>query len=142
MNKYEKLDPSDLKAIEKKLLMVQRVDHAIQYRKYELEIKDRDMNVGGSRPTRIANPTENLIMKWDSDSKLQSLYEFKKRIEELKNWFNDDEDLQLVFHYCFESDKHYTIDEIAEKIYMNDRTVRRKKRKILEKYHEITDGFW
>ncbi|MDM5146170.1 hypothetical protein ICE98_03307 [Lactococcus lactis] len=39
MSRRYNLTDSDLKAIEKKLFMCQRIDHAIQYRKYELEVK-------------------------------------------------------------------------------------------------------
>lgn len=115
MSRQYNLTESDLKAIEKKLFRCQRIDSAIQYRKFELEMKITDSNVGGSRSNRISKPTEDIVMKWDADGKLQNLYEFKRRISELKKWFSNDEDLNLVFLYRWESEKHYTVSEIAAK---------------------------
>ena len=142
MSRQYNLTESDLKAIEKKLFRCQRIDSAIQYRKFELEMKITDSNVGGSRSNRISKPTEDIVMKWDADSKLQNLYEFKRRISELKKWFSNDEDLNLVFLYRWESEKHYTVSEIAAKCNITERQYFRKRRAILEKYDEISDGFW
>ena len=143
MSRRYNLTDSDLKAIEKKLFMCQRIDHAIQYRKYELEVKQsHDNNIGGGRSSIISKPVEDMVMKWDADSKLQSLYEFKNRINELQDWFGDDEDMQLVFHYRWLSGKRYTVPEIADKCHITERQYFRKRRAILEKYDEICDGFW
>ena len=136
------LTESDLKAIEKKLFRYQKIDSAIQYRKYELEMKITDSNIGGSRSNKISKPTEDIVMKWDADGKLQSLYEFKRRISELQKWFSEDEELNLIFSYRWLSEKHYTVSEIAAKCNITERQYFRKRRAILEKYDEISDGFW
>lgn len=143
MSRRYSLTESDLKAIEKKLFRCQQIDSAIQFRKFELETKSStDDNVGGGRSSKISKPVEDIVMKWDADGKLQSLYEFKRRIAELQKWFSDDEDLRLVFQYRWLSEKHYTVSEIANKCHITERQYFRKRRAILEKYDELSDGFW
>ena len=50
--------------------------------------------------------------------------------------------LKMLFHYQWVDTNYYTEEELGKLCFMSDRTVRRKKRAILEMYDDDCGGFW
>ena len=77
-----KLSNSQLKALDELLFDYVSIDHKIAVRKLEIsDVPNTDENVGGGRTNIVSKPTENLVAKWDSDQRLNSLYAQKHAVE-------------------------------------------------------------
>ena len=141
MAKGYKLSQNDLKMIQNKLFMYKRIDNAIAIRKQELKMKEnRDENFGGGRSNKISKPVEELVMKWDADPQIQNFNNFRNLVDEMLTELDDLN--RLIFHYRWIDSNRYTWEEIAEKCFISERTVRRKRRVILELYDEKSGGIW
>lgn len=141
MAKGYKLSQNDLKMIENKLFLYKRIDNAIAVRKQELKIKEnRDENFGGGRSNKISKPVEELVMKWDADLQIQNFNNFRNLVDEMLTELDDL--MREIFHYRWIDSNRYTWEEIAEKCFISERTVRRKRRVILELYDEKSGGIW
>lgn len=141
MSRRYTLTRQDMKVISRKLYLYREIDNAIAVRKRELEVKKSyDNNIGGGKSNKISKPVEELVMKWDADPQIQNFNNFRKIVEDLMKSLDDIS--KEVFHYQWIDDNYYTEEEIAKKCFTTDRTVRRKKRAILEKYDKLCGGFW
>ncbi|QSE76327.1 transcriptional regulator [Lactococcus taiwanensis] len=141
MSRRYRLSKQDMKSISKKLYLYREVDKAIAIRKQELMIREQhDENIGGGRSSKISNPTHDIVEKWMMDDQIIYIENFRKRVDELINKLDDAS--KLLFHYQWIDTNYYTEDELAKLCLMSDRTVRRKKRAILEMYDDACGGFW
>lgn len=141
MSRRYRLSKQDMKSISKKLYLYREVDKAIAIRKQELMMREQhDENIGGGRSSKISNPTHDIVEKWMMDDQIMYIENFRKRVDELINKLDDAS--KLLFHYQWVDTNYYTEDELAKLCLISDRTVRRKKRAILEMYDDACGGFW
>lgn len=141
MSKRYSLSVQDMKTISKKLYLYREVDKAIAIRKQELMVsKNHDDNIGGGRSSIISNPTHDTVERWMMDDQINYIENFRKRVDKL---INDLDDIsKMLFHYQWVDANYYTEEELAKLCFISDRTVRRKKRAILERYDDLCGGFW
>ncbi|MFS1663337.1 transcriptional regulator [Streptococcus sp. zg-JUN1979] len=131
-----KLTNSQLKALDELLFDYASLDHKIAVRKLELsDSPNDDINVGGGRANRVSNPTESLVLRWDSDRRLNSLYAQKNAIESTLEVLDDD--LTHIFWLRWSRGSVNTWDAIAYKMHVSAKTIYRKRRRILEIFAEF-----
>lgn len=141
MSRRYSLSVQDMKTISKKLYLYREVDKAIAIRKQELMMsKHHDDNVGGGRSSKISNPTHDIVEKWMMDEQIIYIENFRKRVDNLISKLDDTS--KILFHYQWVDTNYYTEEELGKLCFMSDRTVRRKKRAILEMYDDDCGGFW
>ncbi|WP_307975930.1 transcriptional regulator [uncultured Streptococcus sp.] len=126
-----KLSNSQLKALDELLFDYVSIDHKIAVRKLEIsDVPNTDENVGGGRSNIVSKPTENLVAKWDSDQRLNSLYAQKYAVENTLNMLDDD--MERIFWLRWARGSVNTWDGIAGKMHMSIKTIYRKRQRILE----------
>ena len=126
-----KLSNSQLKALDELLFDYVSIDHKIAVRKLEIsDVPNIDENVGGGRTNIVSKPTENLVAKWDSDQRLNSLYAQKHAVESTLSTL--DEDMTQIFWLRWSRGSVNTWDAIAGKMHMSIKTIYRKRQCILE----------
>ena len=126
-----KLSNSQLKALDELLFDYVSIDHKIAVRKLEIsDVPNTDENIGGGRSNVVSKPTENLVTKWDSDRRLNSLYAQKYAVESTLNVL--DADMTKIFWLRWSRGSVNTWDAIAGKMHMSIKTIYRKRQRILE----------
>ena len=126
-----KLSNSQLKALDELLFDYVSIDHKIAVRKLEIsDVTNTDENVGGGRSNVVSKPTENLVAKWDSDQRLNSLYAQKYAVESTLNVL--DTDMTKIFWLRWSRGSVNTWEEIADKMAYDRSTIYRKRQRILE----------
>ncbi|MEE1326911.1 MAG: transcriptional regulator, partial [Streptococcus sp.] len=107
------------------------IDHKIAVRKLEIsDVPNTDENVGGGRTNIVSKPTENLVAKWDSDQRLNSLYAQKHAVESTLSTL--DEDMTKIFWLRWSRGSVNTWEEIADKMAYDRSTIYRRRQRILE----------
>ncbi|MGT2702947.1 transcriptional regulator [Streptococcus parauberis] len=126
-----KLSMSQLKALDELLFEYPSIEHKIAVRKLEVtDIPNEDTNIGGGKANRISKPTENIIERWDSDKRLNSLYAQKEAIESTLDTLDDD--LTEIFWLRWSRGSVNSWEEIAQKTCYDRATIYRKRARILE----------
>ena len=74
------------------------------------------------------------------DEQIIYIENFRKRVDNLISKLDDAS--KILFHYQWVDTNYYTEEELGKLCFMSDRTVRRKKRAILEMYDDDCGGFW
>ena len=129
--KVGKLSNSQLKALDELLFDYVSIDHKIAVRKLEIsDVPNIDENVGGGRTNIVSKPTENLVAKWDSDQRLNSLYAQKHAVESTLSTL--DEDMTQIFWLRWSRGSVNTWEEIADKMAYDRSTIYRRRQRILE----------
>ncbi|PJO44917.1 transcriptional regulator [Lysinibacillus xylanilyticus] len=77
-----------------------------------------------------SSPVEEIVIKWDEDRHLKSLYAFKEAVELTLSEFNDENKEIFFAHWLDVNEPSW--EEIAEKLYMSVAKVYRKRRIIIE----------
>ena len=78
----------------------------------------------------MSKPTENLVAKWDSDQRLNSLYAQKHAVESTLNVL--DSDMTKIFWLRWSRGSVNTWEEIADKMTYDRSTIYRRRQRILE----------
>ena len=126
-----KLSNSQLKALDELLFDYVSIDHKIAVRKLEIsDVPNTDENIGGGRSNVVSKPTENLVTKWDSDQRLNSLYAQKHAVESTLNVL--DSDMTKIFWLRWARGSVNTWEEIADKMTYDRSTIYRRRQRILE----------
>jgi len=107
-----------------------RQEHLLLHRKAELMAKNGDDLVGGGK-SGISKPTENTVMKFATDVTLKNLELFKETVESFKKQLTGE---QLDIFYLRWGQANLDWEEIAEKQFVSNATIYRKRAGILETY--------
>lgn len=127
----KKLSNSQLKALDELLFNYVSIDYKIAVRKLEIsDVPNTDKNIGGGRSNIVSKATENLIAKWASDQRLNSLYAQKYAVESTLNIL--DADMTKIFWLRWSRGSVYTWEEIADKMAYDRSSIYRKRQRILE----------
>lgn len=127
------LDKKELSRLDSELNKYRTIDRSIRNRQLELTARTR-VNEDGIRSGGISRPTESIIVKWDSDPTIRHLEAFKLLVEKLLEVLTaeDKELFQLRWEYpCLKW------EEIAERKFLSNATIYRRRAIILEKYAEL-----
>ena len=126
----KKLNNRELFNLDQELFNFRGIDRAIWTRKAELMAKNGDDLVGGGK-SGISKPTENTVMKFATDVTLKNLDLFKETVESFKKQLTGE---QLDIFYLRWGQANLDWEEIAEKQFVSNATIYRKRAGILETY--------
>ena len=126
-----KLSNSQLKALDELFFDYVIIDRKVAVRKLEIsDVPNTDENIGGGQSNVVSKPTENLVAKWDSDQRLNSLYAQKNAVESTLNVL--DADMTRIFWLRWSRGSVNTWEEIADKMAYDRSTIYRRRQRILE----------
>lgn len=130
------LSEATKKSLDEELFEYNSIAHEIAIRKLEIETtKEHDSNVGGSRSGRISKLPEELVIKFSEDRRLKYLEQLRNDIELCYKILTDEQ--KEIFDYRWLLDEANTWEEISVKIHCSEKSIYRKREKILEKYASI-----
>lgn len=124
------LSNRDLNSLDKELFKYKSIDRAIWGRRAEIMAKNGE-DLVGSRGNHINKPTESTIIKLGTDVPLRNLELFKETVETFLKVLTDEQ--RDIFNMRWGKDC-LDWEEIAEKLYISNATVYRKRAAILETY--------
>ena len=126
-----------LENLDDRLFNYREIDNKINRRKFELEHDTKPaLNVGGGKSGKISKPVEEIVIKWDEDSQLSSMYAFKTAVNKVIEKLN--EEMLEIFMARWLDVNEPSWEEIAEKLYISRRTVYRKRQIILELFDKYS----
>ncbi|HFI0454415.1 TPA: transcriptional regulator [Streptococcus suis] len=125
-----KLSDVELRALDAKLFDYQQIDKKIAIRKLEIQTEtSNDYNVGGSRANIVSKPTETLVARWSSDTRINGLEQFRKAVEATLELLDDE--LKRIFYLRWSIRSVNTWEEIAVMLNVSRKSVYRKRERIL-----------
>lgn len=137
MSRRYRLSRKALENLDDRLFNYREIDIKINRRKFELEHdKKPSLNIGGGKSGKISSPVEDIVIKWDEDSQLNSMYAFKSAVNKVIEKLN--EEMLEIFMARWLDENEPTWEEIAEKLYISRRTVYRKRQIILELFDKYS----
>lgn len=128
------LSEATKKSLDEELFEYNSIARQIAIRKVEIETqKEHDDNIGGSRSGHISKIPEELAIKFSEDRRIQHLEQFRADVEHCyKNMLTDEQ--RDIFDLRWLIDEANTWEEIAHKMNYSEKSMYRKREKILEKY--------
>lgn len=128
------LSEATKKSLDEELFEYNSIAHQIALRKLEIETeREHDENIGGGRSSHISKVPEELVIKFSQDRRIQHLEQFRSDVEHCyKDMLTDEQ--RTIFDLRWLLDEANTWEEIAKKIYCSEKSIYRKREKILEKY--------
>ena len=127
------LNSRELYYLDRELLKFKEVDRDIWVRTAEVMAKNGEELVG-SRGNRISKPTENTVIKLSSDVPLRNLELFKETVETFLEQLTTEQ--REIFDLRW-GQSELEWEEIAEKLFVSDATIYRKRKTILKTYAKI-----
>lgn len=128
------LSKAEKSALDEELFEYRIIINQIAVRKLEIETeREADENIGGGSSGIISKPQETLVIKFDSDRRIQYLQNLKRDVDYCYDNLLTEEQ-KRIFDLRWKDDEANTWEDIAEKIYCSEKSVYRKRDKILEKY--------
>ena len=128
-----RLDNKELQRLDDELFKFSNLDRSIRLRREELTTKDPDNSSNGGH-SGVSRPTETMAIKLLDDPTLKYLESCKSVVQRLLDTLveNDKNIFNLRWRYPF-----LKWEEIAEKEFVSNATIYRRRRIILEQYATI-----
>ncbi|MBS4762127.1 hypothetical protein KG089_05260 [Carnobacteriaceae bacterium zg-ZUI252] len=128
-----KISRSKLAELEELFLEYRTYDKKIALRKAELQIKERDENVGAGKTLNVSKVVENTVIKEMSDFHLQYLIRCKDAVNYTVDYFKHNPMIAKVIKIkFFEFNGIKKWDEVAEECHVSQATIYRIRYWILE----------
>ena len=127
------LNSRELYYLDRELSKFKEVNRDIWVRTAEIMAKNGEELVG-SRGNQISKPTENTVIKLCSDVPLRNLELFKETVETFLKELSSDQ--REIFELRW-GQSELEWEEIAEKLFVSDATIYRKRKIILKTYAKI-----
>ncbi|MCR1932635.1 DUF722 domain-containing protein [Enterococcus gallinarum] len=130
------LSEATKKSLDEELFEYNSIAYEIALRKLEIETtREQDENVGGGKSGYISKIPESLVIKYSEDSRIQYLEKLRSDIEQL--YHECTEEQRLIIDLRWLLNESNTWEEVATKIHCSEKSVYRKREKILERYAKI-----
>lgn len=127
------LSEATKKSLDEELFEYNGIMREIAIRKVEIDTtKEHDENIGGGRGSHISKIPEERIIKYSEDKRIQYLEKLKKDVEHCYHELTDEQ--RKIFDLRWLLEEANTWEEIAAKIFCSEKSIYRKREKILEKY--------
>lgn len=130
------LSEATKKSLDEELFEYNSIAREIAIRRVEIETtREHDENIGGSRSSGISKIPERLAIKFDEDKRLQYLTRLRSDIELC--YSNLTSEQKTIFDLRWLIDEANTWEEIAVKVHCSEKSIYRKREKILERYATV-----
>lgn len=130
------LSEATKKSLDEELFEYNSIAHEIAVRRVEIETtREHDENTGGGRSSGISKIPEQLAIKFDEDKRLQYLTRLRSDIELCYNNLTSEQ--KTIFDLRWLIGEANTWEEIAVRIHCSEKSIYRKREKILERYATI-----
>ena len=126
----QKLSTKTLAFLEEQFELYKDINRLIAIRKYEMDIREPDTNIGGGRSSFISDPTAGEVIKHMSDPYIIHYEELRDAIESSLKMMNDEQ--KEICELKFWSHDYYTWVEVADKLHYSPKTIYNRRYKILE----------
>lgn len=133
MRMFGELTPKELDRLELSLTKYCTVESAIVRRKQEMEAERKKVDNLGIRTDKINSPVEGLVIAWDEDLVLQGIAAYKACVDKLIRKLEGN---RLEIFYLRWID-NLLWEEIAERLNLSMREVKRIRKIILSLYAKI-----
>lgn len=128
-----KLSTYTKNSLDEELFEYHTIAQEIALRKLEIETgKELDENIGGGRTSIISKPVETLVIKYSVDPRIEYLEKLKLNVERCYDSLTEEQ--KKIFDMRWLSEESNTWEEIAGKLYLSEKSIYRKREKILERY--------
>lgn len=135
MCRLSKLSNSQLNAFDEWLFDYRDIEKKIALRKLELQTPvSTDINVGGGKANQVSRETEDVIVRWSKDGRLNSYENFKASVVRMINTL--DHELTDIFNLRWGVGSSNTWEEIAYKMHISRAGIYRKRERILTIFAE------
>lgn len=132
----KKLSRATKDSLDEELFEYNDIAYEIALRKLEIETeKEHDDNIGGGRSNVISKIPETLTIKYSEDPRIQYLEELRSKVENCYEQLTSEQ--KTIFDYRWILGESNTWEEIAVKMHFSEKSMYRKREKILEKYAKV-----